>query len=193
MGDSFHWSCLYLRFSPTLNGYACSMLPVPSYGRILKLVFFLWILPHWVVYWNPLFCFPTDGAKSPVCALSIALDSGLFSLWTPCHESSLLSPFLGACTRVGVGVGLALEHLCWPWARLGSPQVRFTQQLMCRLPAGEHKGFSRNCILFMPSDILICIFPDFLPPPSHGGPPWVLWLLQERNSFPQQHPTQLQK
>ena len=42
----------------------------------------------------------------------------------------------------------------------------------------------------MPLDILICLFPDLLPPTSHEGPASVLWVLLERDGFLQQHPPQ---
>ena len=36
----------------------------------------------------------------------------------------------------------------------------------------------------MPFDILIHLFPDLLPLPSHRGPTLVLWVVLERNGFP---------
>ena len=61
------------------------------------------------------------------------------------------------------------------------------------LPAGVLNAVSRNCIPLIQSDILTCLFPNLLPPPSHGSTVSILWVLEKRNGLLQQHPVQLGK
>lgn len=74
--------------------------------------------------------------------------------------------------------------LIYQWmSTLGSAHKELSPEVL--------NGVPHNCIPLMLSDILICLFPDFLPPMSHGVPTSVLWVLLMRYRFLQQHPTQL--
>lgn len=59
------------------------------------------------------------------------------------------------------------------------------------LPPEVLNAATHDCTPLMLSDILICLFPDFLPPVSHGVPTSVLWVLLMRYRFLQQQTTQL--
>lgn len=59
------------------------------------------------------------------------------------------------------------------------------------LPPEVLNAVAHNCTPLMLSDILICLFPDFLPPVSHGVPTSVLWVLLMRYRFLQQQSARL--
>lgn len=63
----------------------------------------------------------------------------------------------------------------------------------CQLPAGILNAVSGNCVPLVHSDVLICLFPNLLPPPSHGGTASILWVVQERNGFLQHYYIHLRK
>lgn len=69
--------------------------------------------------------------------------------------------------------------------------MRQSQRLMDGLPAEVLSTIIMNYVPRILFDILICLFPDLFPAPSHGGFSLVFWVLLEINGFPQSCPAEL--
>lgn len=82
----------------------------------------------------------------------------------------------------GGDVGLALGELGVPMDQQGDPWGWLSQRLIHALSA--------ECNHFKAFEILICLFPNILPPSSRRAP--TLEVLVESNGFLQLHPTQLE-
>ena len=108
----------------------------------------------------------------------LPVDPGLFSAYILYLPESALTVMLRSVHKEP-----ATELWVWHSGYWGCLYMRFSQQLMGRLPARVQKAFSRNHVPFMPSDILIHLFLHLLPLHSHGVLVLILWVLQERDRF----------
>ena len=72
---------------------------------------------------------------------------------------------------------------------LSNESSRTEKRFLGGLPAVVQNAVSRSRNPLMPSDIVICLFPDLLLPLSHEGPASVLWGLQEKDVSPAAWPT----
>ena len=80
---------------------------------------------------------------------------------------------------MGSGVGLAPRVLGGPTGQVGGETfMMFSDRPVGSFTAGVMNKVSKNHILFMLLDVLIFLFPNMLPPVSHGGggPAPVIWV-----------------
>lgn len=91
-----------------------------------------------------------------------------------------------ASSRVGRGVGFSIGVLRLPIGEdkyLGDVFPAVLSRLLIRY---------QKLHPFITTDILLYLFPDLFPPPSHGDTFSKIWVLLKRNKFLQQHPVQLE-
>lgn len=169
VGYTICWS-LYLRLSLTWYEYTCSVLLVPSCGRILKLLCL--VLTTCLLAAGNISCFPGGGAITQVWAFSLARRPVCFLNSTVYR--SLLSLPQGACTRSGYrgrgGEGLALGPLWVPTGLVGGPCLSFFLEvwlevglLLKRWVQSAGTAFLQCPLLFLSARFLISSS-------SHGGP-----------------------